>query len=87
MCKLLLLLLVSLSFIPLGEAFVGGAARAAGAAAAAASKWVNRVKTPSKNWVEHVEKSRTNQGGNQGRGKDLGGDSRSSSGNGGKKDL
>jgi hypothetical protein len=48
-----------------------------------AGKWTTRV-GPSKNggsWRDKVRNDRKNEGGNQGRGKQAGGDSRSSPGN------
>lgn len=64
---------------PCVECFVSQAARAA----AAAVKWVTRVgkKDIGETWVKRLEQSRTNNPGNQGRGKQAGQDSRSSSGN------
>jgi hypothetical protein len=61
------------------ECWVSQAARAA----AAAVTWVTKVgkNDIAKTWVQRVEQSRKNNPGNQGRGKQAGHDSRTSSGN------
>ena len=84
--KYFLCLFLVVFFFSSSEAWISKAAQAA---ANAAKNFGSRVgkQGGGGNWVDRVQNSKTNSGGNQGRGKSVGGDSRSSSGNTGKKEL
>lgn len=60
----------------------GGSSGGTGGGGGGSSSWTDKVgPPPPPTWQQRVQNSRTNEAGQQGRGRALGGDSRSSSGN------